>query len=70
MSAHGHLNITRDFGLHAWSLTRDITSIPLYRSCYIDPLKRATWALTLDTTVISAAKGGKGACNYSVCPVH
>ena len=30
----------------AWVLTQDIISIHLYRSCYIDPLKWGTWALT------------------------
>ena len=41
----------------AWALTRDILSIRLYRSCYIDPLKCGTWALVRewalarDTTV-------------------
>ena len=40
-----------------WALTRDQNSIRLYRSCYIDPLKWGTWALTRewalarDTTV-------------------
>ena len=48
--AHGHLNIANDFGPH----TQDIR---LYRSCYVDPLKYGTWALTrewmlaLDTVV-------------------
>ena len=43
----------------AWALTRDITSMRLYRSCCIDPLKWGTWALTRewalarDTTVIA-----------------
>ena len=42
----------------AWTLTRDIFSIRLYRSCYIDCLKCGTWVLTRewalawDTTVI------------------
>ena len=35
-----------------WVLTRDITSICLHRSCYIDPLKCGTWALARDTTVV------------------
>ena len=41
-----------------WALTRDINSIFLYRSCYIEPLKCGTWALTWewvlarDTTVL------------------
>ena len=35
----------------AWALTRDINSIRLYRSCYIDPLKCGTRVLTQDTTV-------------------
>ena len=30
----------------AWALTRDITSMRLYRSCYIDPMKCGAWALT------------------------
>ena len=30
----------------AWTLTQDIFSIRLYRSCYIDLLKCSTWALT------------------------
>ena len=47
VSAHGHLNITRDFGPHG-----DINSISLYRNCYIDPLK-CEWALARDTTVLS-----------------
>ena len=56
VSAHGHLNITRNFGPRR-HLTWDITSIHLYRSCYIDPLKWAIWTLTRewafarDTTV-------------------
>ena len=37
----------------AWALTRDINSIGLYRSCHIDPLKCATWALAWDTTVLN-----------------
>ena len=56
VSTHGHLNIhDRDFGLHG-----NIISIHLYRSCYIDPLKWGTWALTRewalarDTMVIVA----------------
>ena len=42
----------------AWALTRDQNSMHLYRSCYIDPLKWGTWALTWqwalaqDTTVV------------------
>ena len=49
LSTHGCLNITCDFGRHR-RLSRIymiVTSIRLYRSCYIDPLKRATctWAL-------------------------
>ena len=35
VSAHEHLSITRGFGPHG-----------LYRSCYIDPFKCSTWALT------------------------
>ena len=41
----------------AWALTRDQTSICLYRSCYSGPFKCGTWALTRewalaqDTTV-------------------
>ena len=44
----------------AWVLTRDIISICLYRSCYIDPLKCSTWAfareraLAQDPTVVVA----------------
>ena len=45
---HGHLNINCDLSPHAWALTWDITSIHLYRSYYIDPLKCSTWALTLE----------------------
>ena len=47
VSAHGHLNITHNFG-----------PIRLYRSCYSGPLKFGTWALTQewalaqDTTVV------------------
>ena len=43
------------------ALTWDITSIRLYRSCYIDPLKLGTWVLTRewalawDTTVSTCA---------------
>ena len=54
VSAHG--KHTSQFW-PAWALTWDITSIYLYRSCYIDPLKWGTWALTQewalarDTTV-------------------
>ena len=50
VSTHGHLNITHDFGLHG--------RLPGIRSCYNDPLKWGTWALTLewalarDTTVL------------------
>ena len=46
VSAHGHLKLNCDFGLHGGLYTRDITFICLYRSCYIDPLKCTTWALT------------------------
>ena len=45
VSAHGHLDINRNFGLHAWGLTQDINSTYLYRS-YIDPLRCYTWAVT------------------------
>ena len=39
---------TRPLPPQCWMycITWDITSIRLYRSCYIDPLKCGTWALT------------------------
>ena len=54
VSAHGRLNITRDFGSHG---CLPGIKIP-YRSCYIGPLKCGTWVLTRkwvlaqDTTVV------------------
>ena len=43
--------VLKHIGPHGCMLTRDIASIRLYRSCYIDPLKCATWALAQGTTV-------------------
>ena len=45
ISTHGHLNITHKFGPHG-RLPGIKNSVCLYRSCYIDPLKWGTWALT------------------------
>ena len=42
VSAHGCLNITRDFGSHGHLLTRDQIPIRLYISCYSGPLKSGT----------------------------
>ena len=57
ISAHGHLNITRYFGPHAWVLSRDIN---FYRSCYINDLLKCDtwvliqkWALAQDTVVVA-----------------
>ena len=49
----------------AWALTQNQNSTCLYRTCYIDPLKWGTWALTQewalaqDNTVIPLDCGKK-----------
>ena len=54
----------------AWALTQDQNPIRLYRSCYIDPLKCGTWALTWewalarDTTVHAAIRYSLSSKNF------
>ena len=52
----------------AWALTRDIISICLYRSCYIDPLKYyITWALTWECGTLRYTYNCTICIGLSVC---
>ena len=53
VSAHGHLNISHNFGPHGHLPgLRDINCIHLYGSCYIDLLKCGRWVLTQEWDTI------------------
>ena len=77
VSAHGFLNITHNFGSHAWALTRDINH-NMYKICthvatHIPGVQLPLWYICMSkygTTTVTTGYTPGGATQYRVHVHH